>query len=60
MKTFSIFLGEDKRKVSGRRQEKGNGKTKGEEQRKMVGGNGNLRDRGRRNRAEKGEDETGD
>ncbi len=37
----------NKGKISRRRQEKGNGKIKGEEQRKMVVGNGKLRDRGR-------------
>ncbi len=57
LNNFSIFLGEDKSKVSGRRQEKGNWKIKGGEQRKVVGGNGKLRDRGR---AEKGEEETGE
>jgi hypothetical protein len=57
---FSIFIGEDKRKVSGRRQESGNGKIKGGEQSKVAGGNGELRDRGRGNRAEKGEEETGE
>jgi hypothetical protein len=41
LKIFSIFLGEDKRKVSGRRQEKGNGKIKGGEQRKMLEEMGN-------------------